>query len=304
MTSKKRAAYKAVVDKVVERCLRSPRSNWSLFDCVVEEVHGGGPSPTQEQLKIIESAVHKNKGRPHHATKAAEPDTQAATELELYIVNEADLHRQHVEIQKNLATKKVRSQYKHDLAVKAFGYLVESGAKKYAKEFGSPDQPWHRMFDVPTRKLVAEELTKGFEAEFELGNYDYLLPKKYQKEFAKQHLVPPHRHHARKSARSAVGGARKKVSWKAPESLKIVWSPVNSAWFALWPGRGRAQDQQVLKIAGTDDMHSWLRETYGDPYGRVGGRSHSTVATSTRKRSPGQLDREIAEVVPSWRRGR
>lgn len=225
--------------------------------------------------------------------------TTEADELMLYIENDADLHRQsYMPIVKNLATKKVRSQYKHDLAVKAFGYLVESGAKKYVKEFGSPNQPWHKMFDVPTRKLVAEDLTKGFEAEFELGNYDYLLPKKYQKEFAKQHLVPPHRHHARKVAGSS--GARKKVSWKVPESLKIVWSPVNSAWLALWPGRGRAQDQQVLKVAGTDDMHSWLRETYGDPYGRSGVGSHSTA----RKRNPAQLDREIAQVVPSWRRGR
>lgn len=102
-----------------------------------------------------------------------------ARELELFIENDADLHRQYTPILKNLAIKKVRSLYKHDLAVKLFGYLVESGAKKYAKEFGGT---WHQMFSVPTRKAVAEELTKAFEGEFELGNYDYLLPKKYQAE--------------------------------------------------------------------------------------------------------------------------
>jgi hypothetical protein len=105
-----------------------------------------------------------------------------STELRLFIVNDADLQRQQgVPILKNLATKKVRSLYKHDLAVKLFGYLVESGAKKYAKEF-SVGTDWHRMFPVPTRKAVAEELTRAFEGEFELGNYDYLLPKKYQAE--------------------------------------------------------------------------------------------------------------------------
>ena len=109
-----------------------------------------------------------------------ETQESVVSELEQFINNDSDLHRQqHVPILKNLATKKVRSLYKHDLAVKLFGYLVEAGAKKYAKEFGGV---WHQMFDVPTRKAVAEELTKSFEAEFELGNYDQLLPKKYQAE--------------------------------------------------------------------------------------------------------------------------
>ena len=218
-------------------------------------------------------------------------DTHAATELEQYIENDAELHRQqYVPIIKNLATKKARGQYKHALAVKLFGYLVEAGAKKYAKAFGAPNQPWHKMFDVPTRKRVAEELTKSFEAEHKLGNYDNLLPTKYQKP-----EKPLASHHARK----------KKVSWKSPESIKIAWSPVNVAWFALWPGKGAIKDQQVLKIAGTDDMHSWLRETYGEPYGRVGSsRAHSTMLSHASKKSLSQLDREIADVVPSWRAGR
>jgi hypothetical protein len=126
-------------------------------------------------------------------------DEHAATELRLYIDNDSDLHRQQgAPILKNLATKKVRSQYKHDLAVKLFGYLVESGAKKYAKEF-SIGTDWHKMFDVPTRKAVAEELTQTFEAEFELGNYDQLLPMKYQKEM--------------------LGVSPKKVSKKTPAQL-------------------------------------------------------------------------------------
>ena len=217
-------------------------------------------------------------------------DTHAATELEQYIVNDADLHRQqHAPILKNLATKKVRGEYKHALAAKLFGYLVEAGAKKHAKEFGSPDQPWHKMFDVATRKRVAEELTKSFEAEHALGNYSNLLPKKYQKP----------------EKATASHARKKKVSWKVPESLKIVWSPANSAWFALWPGKGRIQDQQVLKIADTDTMHSWLRETYGEPYGRAGAsRAHSTMSAHASKKNTARLNRDIANVVPSWRGGR
>ena len=217
-------------------------------------------------------------------------ETQEAVvaELEQYAVNEAALYPQRQSIEKSLATKKARGEYKHALAVKAFGYFVEAGAKKYAKEFGGT---WHKMFDVPTRRAVAENLTTSFEEEYKLGNYDRLLPKKYQKQ----------------EKASASHHATKKVKWKVPEGIKVAWSPVNQAYFVLWPSSAPLQKQQVLKIADADEMHSWLREKYGEPYGRVGGRvgaarAHSTVASSyARKRSLSQLDREIANVVPSWR---
>lgn len=109
----------------------------------------------------------------------------AAAELKLYIDNDYDLYSQTTSILKNLATKKARGQYKHDLAVKAFGYLVEAGAKKYAKEArehsaGRFDPPWHKMFGTATRKRVATELTIDFKGGYALGNYDQLLPRKYQ----------------------------------------------------------------------------------------------------------------------------
>ncbi len=252
-------------------------------------------------------------------------------ELEQFTVNDRDLYRQQEAIFKNLATKKARGEYKHDLAVKAFGYLAEAGAKKYAKEFGGT---WHQMFDVPTRRAVAQNFAKSFEAEYALGNYDQLLPKKYQKQ------------------EKASAHARKKITWRAPEGLKIAWSPVNQAYFALWPASAPVQKQQVLKIADADEMHGWLRDTYGDAYGRAGatGVSHSRqksglhmqlhdpralrAATdrqlrgfyrdekqdvakaraeasrrglalhARKKKSPSQLDREIADRVPSWRGGR
>lgn len=216
-------------------------------------------------------------------------DTHAATELKLYIDNDGDLYRrQTTSILKNLATKKARGQYKHDLAVKAFDYLVKAGAKKYADEFEPTLRVWHQIFDAPTRKRVAEELTRDFEGEYALGNYDNLLPKKYQA--------------------SSSSHARKKQSakWKVPEGIKIAWSPVNQAYFALWPGRGRIKDQQVLKTASAEDMHGWLRDTYGSAYGIVGRTSASSHATRShaRKKSPAQLDREIKHAISSHRGGR
>lgn len=106
---------------------------------------------------------------------------QAATELKLYVDNEAALYPQRVSIMKSLAAKKARGQYRHDLAAKAFGHVVEAGAKRYAKEHGSPGQPWHQLFPMTARKTAAKEMAADFEAEFALGNYDHLLPKKYQK---------------------------------------------------------------------------------------------------------------------------
>jgi hypothetical protein len=109
-------------------------------------------------------------------------DTVSARELELYTENDADLYRQQYSpINKNLATRKARGIYKHDLAVKLFMYLMESGAKKYAKEFGGPGANWSEMFNVPTRRAAAERFASYFETEYDLGNYDRLLPKKYQK---------------------------------------------------------------------------------------------------------------------------
>jgi hypothetical protein len=77
------------------------------------------------------------------------------------------------------------------------------------------------------------------------------------------------RHHALRGRHVAsLSGSRGKGGWKVPEGLKVVWSPVNQAYFALWPGRGRIEDQQVLKVANANEMDSWLRDTYGREYGR------------------------------------
>jgi hypothetical protein len=146
-------------------------------------------------------------------------DAQAATELKLYIDNDGSLYRGlTTSILKNLATKRARGEYRHDLAVKAFGYLTEAGAKKYARKFGSSDQPWHKMFPAGTRKQAAEVLTRDFEAEAALGNYDHLLPKKYQGQksggaHARRKVLSGRgaTAHTRKKSVSARGPARRQV---------------------------------------------------------------------------------------------
>lgn len=121
-----------------------------------------------------EKSTRKYKSNPRHSQAGDD-----ATELQLYVDNDADLYRQqHQPILKNLITKMARGTYDRDKAVKLFMYLAESGAKKYTKEFGGT---WHTMFDVPTRRLAAIAWRDAFEGEAKLGNYDNYLPKKYQK---------------------------------------------------------------------------------------------------------------------------
>lgn len=219
-------------------------------------------------------------------------DAHAATELKLYIDNDGDLYRrQTMLILRNLATKRAQRVYNHDLAVKLFGYLTEEGAKKYAREFGSA-QPWHQMFDVATLRQVAEELTRDFEAEAALGNYDHLLPKKYQGQQGRGARV--------QKKISAKQHARKKLNWKTPESVKIVWSPVNQAYLALWPGHGRIENQGVLKIANAEEMHGWLRDTYGEAYGIAspgagGARKRGVSAHARKKFHSGVSAKDIRE---------
>jgi len=102
-------------------------------------------------------------------------DEAMAVELMLFMQNNSQLYRRRIQpIQKNLVTKMARDQYDSKKAIKAWMYAVEDGIKMYNKEYG--DMPW----DKDTKMAVAELMANEFEEEAELGNYDHLLPKKYQ----------------------------------------------------------------------------------------------------------------------------
>jgi hypothetical protein len=56
-------------------------------------------------------------------------------------------------------------------------YLMDAGAKKYAHQFGGT---WNQMFSVSDRQECARRFNEGFLHEYKLGNFNNLLPKKYQ----------------------------------------------------------------------------------------------------------------------------
>ena len=105
-----------------------------------------------------------------------------ANELKLFTENDGDLYRQQTtSILKNLATKKAKGIYDHVKAIQAWMYLAEAGARAYVKQHGSPTDTWHTMFPVNVRRECAVAWRDEFETEYDLGNYERLLPKKYQK---------------------------------------------------------------------------------------------------------------------------
>lgn len=112
-----------------------------------------------------------------------ESDESVARELKLFIDNDAELYRQRtMPIMKNLARKIRKGSYDSELAVKLWKYLADAGAKKYAREHGSPGVSWHDMFPVSVRMMVAKELAEDFDAEMDVGGLtvDDLLQREHR----------------------------------------------------------------------------------------------------------------------------
>ena len=104
-------------------------------------------------------------------------DATAARELELYIENDATIYKRRLlPAYKNLVTKMAREQYDSKKASKLMMYTVNDAAKAYSKEYSQGES----IFDKKTKQMVADSLVKNFEAEAKLGNYNDMLPKKYQ----------------------------------------------------------------------------------------------------------------------------
>lgn len=128
-----------------------------------------------EAQRIEEQARSLSTEKTHYEPNAGgPPDEDAAAELLMYITNTGELFGPRSigeAIEKNYAKKWKKGTFERAKAEQGYKYLIEAGAKSYVREFGSPGQKWFQMFDVPTRKLVAKELTDSFVTEAELGNF-------------------------------------------------------------------------------------------------------------------------------------
>jgi hypothetical protein len=86
-----------------------------------------------------------------------------ATELVLFIDNDAVLYRQKDYIFRALARKKDRNTYNKPLAPKAFASLTNLAAKKYIREHGSLADKWNLTFSPIHRRQAALALVDQFE---------------------------------------------------------------------------------------------------------------------------------------------
>jgi len=101
----------------------------------------------------------------HHYT-----DSDAMSELELYIENDGDLYRQtFMPIINNIKRKIKSGKYNHLLAPKLWMYFVENGAKKYGKEFGGT---WNEIFTKKDRMILAQKLADYYYDRIIQGEYN------------------------------------------------------------------------------------------------------------------------------------
>lgn len=249
-------------------------------------------------------------------------DPHSATELKLFIDNDGPLyHSQTTPILKNLVAKRARGQYRHDLAVKLFGHLVEAGAKKYAKGY---DTPWHKMFDVGTRKRTAEELANHFEAEAALGNYDHLLPKKYQN--LKKVTTPRSKQtqHARILARTPHelrGFLRRATNQEVQKLVDMAVAEAEYRGISLigithvrlssqagTVSRDFQEFRRFLRLATDRQVQEFVDLVMAEAGRRRRGIGLGSIDTGgidpSRKKTPAQLSREISHALASYRGGR
>ena len=98
-------------------------------------------------------------------------ESDESRELKLYIDNDGQLYRQRfMPILKNLSKKKKKGNYDSKLAIKAFMYLVNDGAKKYVKDYGGSTS----MFSKQDKIEVAKEFVEEFEDAYEDKEYDFM----------------------------------------------------------------------------------------------------------------------------------
>ena len=132
------------------------------------------------KLKASRNVMNGKRARKgkRNPSRRSNPYSIEARELELFTENDRALARTFTAIYKKLINKQATGKYSKTKAIQEFKYVVEEGAKRYVKEFGGT---WFKMFPPAVRKEVAAAFRDCFEAEAALGNFDYLLFKKYQR---------------------------------------------------------------------------------------------------------------------------
>lgn len=90
------------------------------------------------------------------------PDPEAVRELTLYATNDSQTyHRSTLPTVENLRRKMKRGTYDPARAPRAWEYVAEFAARRYAQEFARPAE-WCIIFTAATRRAVALELAEYY----------------------------------------------------------------------------------------------------------------------------------------------
>lgn len=131
---------------------------------------GGEVSDKTPKSKRPKSNPRKSATKRTNSAKSV-ADPVGARELELYIENEYALvgaaNSIGKAVMKNLAQKMARGTYDATKAWKGWMYLVDEGAKRYNREFGTKFGTG--AFNKATREMVAVRLAEVFESEVKSG---------------------------------------------------------------------------------------------------------------------------------------
>jgi hypothetical protein len=148
-------------------------------------------------------------------------DTVTLRELLLFIDNDADLyHGITSAVMKNLLRKMAAGKYNHIMAYKAWEYVAEAGAKKYAKEF-STGGDWYGMFPPNLRRAAARVMADSFRDEVDLGNYSELASRSVAKKYAGRPLKTNPLRHGR-SRTTVSANIRKLIHEGYPQKQAVA----------------------------------------------------------------------------------
>jgi len=110
-------------------------------------------------------------GRP--LKEGFDTDESLVAELVQWTENDGQVYEQRATpVMKNMMRKLVKGKYDHQLAVKAWMYVVEDGARSYSKEFGEGRKgEWATFFPKNIRLAAAKEMADSFLDEVKAGGY-------------------------------------------------------------------------------------------------------------------------------------
>lgn len=136
-------------------------------------------------------------------------------ELRRHVDNDKKLHDKVMALARVLALKKARRVYHPALAEKAFRlHLGMPAAKAYSKEYGRGKKEWREVFTRADLDALASDYRAWFEAEHKLGNFESLLPAKYQNKATRKKAAAA-LEHADKQRNHSIGAPEKKPRKKA-----------------------------------------------------------------------------------------